>query len=243
MQIRSPQRRKFGSFRNAAACVRSWAQLPPWTHHRLRIGIESTVSSRGAGAHLSNPEFSQRLRRAIVRAAQLKLDKTPRLSILDIGCGGGFFVAVAKYLGHSCTGTELPADRLSSETRESYWRYLEALGCAQDCEMLVVRPFTPLCLGRQFDLITAGLVCFDEVSSTLTWSRLEWKFFFDDIQNYLTPNGRVFIELNARAEYARLRWYTPDTLAFFKSIGDVSGNLVMVTHTNDLRPGRRSTAS
>jgi len=225
-----PLLRLFGRLGNFARRARSGAQLPPWTHSRIRKAIEAAASSRpvkDGGVQLPDPEFSHRLRRAIVRAAMLKLDQPPRLSILDIGCGGGFFIAVAKFLGHSCTGTELHPEALSAHVRESYQRYLTALGCTADHEVLVVKPFEPLNLRRQYDLITAGLVCFDELPSG-AWSRREWEFFFDDIYRYLTPGGRVYIELNAHREHGGLRWYTPETLAFFKSIGQVRGNVVIV---------------
>src|SRR6185437_16659888 len=47
------------------------------------------------------------LRLNIKRAQDLKLQRCPPKSILDLGCGGGFFLYVCQHLGHSCVGLDI----------------------------------------------------------------------------------------------------------------------------------------
>src|SRR3977135_110417 len=47
------------------------------------------------------------LRLNIVRAQDLKLQGCGPKSVLDLGCGGGFFLFVLQQLGHTCLGVDI----------------------------------------------------------------------------------------------------------------------------------------
>jgi len=227
--------------------VRSWIQylrsashIHPIALERIRRDIERRAGerydrlfvrdSRKSVVRIPKAEVRRRLRGAIIRAARLGLNSPPHLDILDIGCGAGFFIAVAKYLGHRCTGTDLPDSVLSGEFADFYSACLEAFDCKADRQVLIVRPYEPLKLPRRFDLITAGLICFDDRGSEGGWSRHEWEYFVNDARQYLTEGGRLFLEFNEHAEYGRWRWYRPETLSYFAQIGQVNRNTVIVTN-------------
>jgi len=207
-------------------------EFTPFDMERVRREIASRIETvdrqapRDPRASISSTEFNHRLRGSIVRAARLGLHRSPRLSILDIGCGSGFFLSVCKYFGHDCTGTDLPPEQLARGMAQVYEELLRAQDCFQDCRILVVRPWQPLVLDRKFDMITSNLICFNEYPSGDRWSRSEWEFFLNDIKQYLVPGGRLFLEMNEQKAYGRLRWYDPETLAFFRGIATVEQNRV-----------------
>jgi len=203
-------------------------QMEPIYVHHL-----SGASGDAAGGGISGEEFNKRLRIAILRAVRLGLHHEPKLSVLDIGCGAGFFVAVAKYFHHECTGGDLPADLLSPATKATYELCLEALRCGEQRRVLAVKPYEPLALGREFDLITAGLICFNEYPSGATWSRPEWEFFLQDVGRYCRPGGRLYLEFNEHREHGALRWYDEPTRALFSRVGVLSRNKFIYTRPYD----------
>ena len=92
----------------------------------------------------------------IYRAAQLGLHVSPALHILDIGCGPGYFMAVARALGHQCEGVDAPEDYLTGIERRVYSELLEALHCRAYASPLLIERFVPLPFGeKRYDLITA----------------------------------------------------------------------------------------
>jgi len=190
------------------------------------LAAQFLVSGSGSCSpeFLTRSDFNHRLRVGILRAVRLGLHKTPPMSILDIGCGAGFFVAASKYFGHRCTGTDLPADKLSPALSIAYEKCMRALGCLHDRRPMQVRPFEPLGFDERVDLITAGLICFNEYGDGRLWSRPEWEFFLADVRRCLEPNGRVFLELNEHPEFGRLRWYDRATMELFQSVGHLDKN-------------------
>ena len=55
------------------------------------------------------------LRLNIVRAQDLKLHRCSPQSVLDLGCGGGFFLFILQQLGHSSLGLDIDAFPLFTE--------------------------------------------------------------------------------------------------------------------------------
>ncbi|HZJ38326.1 MAG TPA: class I SAM-dependent methyltransferase [Chthoniobacterales bacterium] len=149
------------------------------------------------------------LRLNIVRAQDLKMHRCPPQSVLDLGCGGGFFLYVLHHLGHSCLGLDIQGFPLFGELLSLFrierriWR---------------IRPFEALPnLGRKFDLITAFSIDFNrEGNSERWWGPSEWAFFLDDLVGRLNPGGRIFLGLNPRKDGS---YYTAELLDFFRKRG------------------------
>jgi len=149
------------------------------------------------------------LRLNIVRAQDLKLHLCPPQSVLDLGCGGGFFLFVTRHLGHSSLGIDIDIFPLFTELVDLF--KVERRFCS-------IRPFVPIPnLGRKFDLITAFSIDFNRDSSrNWWWGPPEWAFFFEDLKGHLNPGGRVFLGLNPKnnGEY-----YTSELRRFFLDLG------------------------
>jgi SAM-dependent methyltransferase len=145
----------------------------------------------------------------IVRAQDLKLHRCPPKSVLDLGCGGGFFLFVLQHLGHTCLGLDI----------EEYPLFTQLLDLFHvERRIWSIRAYEPLPdLGRKFDLITAFSIDFNRESKRdWWWDAPEWEFFLDDMQRHLKPGGRIFLGLNPgyNKEY-----YSPELRDFFLSRG------------------------
>jgi SAM-dependent methyltransferase len=163
------------------------------------------------------------------RAAALGLHAQTGLRILDLGCGPGYFLAVARAHGHECCGVDLPESGFSPVERRVYGEILEALGCRHLASPLTIERMAPLALEGQYDLITAFWICFNRHRQPDEWGAPEWRFFIQDALGRLRPGGSMFLELNAHPErYGALRWYDPDTLAYLRSVGTVEKNRVRI---------------
>jgi SAM-dependent methyltransferase len=149
------------------------------------------------------------LRLNIIRAQDLQLHRCPPKSVLDLGCGGGFFLFVLQQLGY--TGLGLDIDEFPLFTR-----LLELFQVER--RLWTIRPFEPLPdLGRKFDLITAFSIDFNRESKRdWWWGPSEWAFFLDDLERHLNPGGRIFLGLNPSKNK---EFYTPELREFFLARG------------------------
>lgn len=149
------------------------------------------------------------LRLNIVRAQDLKLHRCPPLSVLDLGCGGGFFLFILQQLGHSCLGLDIEAYPLFPELLDLF---------RVERRVWTIRPFEALPdLGQKFDLITAFSIDFNRESKReWWWGPAEWAFFLDDLKRHHNPSGRIFLGLNPRNDG---KYYTPQLREFFLSRG------------------------
>lgn len=169
----------------------------------------------------------------IYRAAQLGLQSGPKLRIVDIGCGPGYFLAVARALGHQARGVDAPDSFLTTVERRVYTELLTALGCAQNVSPLLIERFVPLPFGEErYDLITAFWICFNRHRQADSWGADEWRFFVEDAGRHLREGGRLLLELNEDAErYGELRYYDQATLAYFRSVGLVDRQRVVIAQS------------
>jgi SAM-dependent methyltransferase len=149
------------------------------------------------------------LRLNIVRAQDLKLHRCGPKSVLDLGCGGGFFLFILQQLGHTCQGLDIDEFPL-------FTQLLELFGV--DRRIWTIRPYEPLPdFGRKFDLITAFSIDFNRESKRdWWWGPSEWAFFLDDLNRHLNPGGRIFLGLNPGQNK---EYYTPELRDFFLTRG------------------------
>ena len=124
------------------------------------------------------------------RVQELKLDRSPPKQILDLGCGAGFFLFLAKQSGHKCLGLDVGDFSLSNEL-------IELFGLERVTWKL--RAFQPLPeFGRKFDLITGFSAAFNRSEDeSRGWNFEEWKFFLDDLDRHLKRGGEILLEINS----------------------------------------------
>jgi cyclopropane fatty-acyl-phospholipid synthase-like methyltransferase len=135
------------------------------------------------------------------RVQSLELDRSPPKQILDLGCGAGFFLFLAKQFGHKCLGLDVGDFPLSNELIELFalervtWR---------------IRAFQPLPdFGRKFDLITGFSAAFNRnEDESRGWNPEEWKFFLDDLDRHLESGGQILLEINSGKDQR----YFPDEI-------------------------------
>src|SRR5947208_9714397 len=143
------------------------------------------------------------------RVQDLKLHRSSPKHVLDLGCGGGFFLFILKGLGHSVLGLDVGRVSLFTELLDLFdvprvvWR---------------IEAFKPLPdLGEKFDWITAFSVNFNLYHpSQRRWGAAEWDFLLRDLQRHLASGGKIFFGLNPL--YAG-DYYTPELHDFFLSRG------------------------
>jgi SAM-dependent methyltransferase len=130
------------------------------------------------------------MRTNVKRVRDLRLKKAPpRLRILDIGCGSGYFLHIAKCLGHDVLGLDVDREPIFRET-------VSLLGLKRIVHR--IEPFKALPdTGAPFDLITAHMTCFNRNDDGTPWGVKEWEFFLNDMASRLTLIGRLQFDLNA----------------------------------------------
>ena len=166
-------------------------QLPP---DQVRAVQErhSGVISKGEH-HRKWLDVESHMQRAAREAMALGLDESEPLNILDIGCGAGYFLAVARHLGHNTIGLDMSDNEVFND-----FIALMAIPRVIHC----ITPFTPLPdFDRRFNLITGFEVRFNwkikRKSRLDRWAYDEWSYFLDDCRSKLAPGGRMRLELNA----------------------------------------------
>ncbi len=144
----------------------------------------------------------------VQRVRELELDYAPPSSVLDIGCGAGYFLYICKTLGHEVLGLDM----------DSFPMFRELTKLLEVPRVITrIDAFRPLPkVDRRFDVITAHLICFNAHKSEKLWGPAEWDFFLDDLASHLTPGGRVWLELNREYDGS---YYSPELAAFFRSRG------------------------
>ena len=124
---------------------------------------------------------------SIVNFLKLK-DSTP-LNILDIGAGAGQFLKLCAAYGHTVQGTEIP-EVVNSAVSELYKHY------NVDIFPLIIKKAEKIILPQQYDIITTARTVFDREDGYYTAS--DWLAWKDNMLEYLTPNGRLFIKTNLK---------------------------------------------
>ena len=130
------------------------------------------------------------MRTNVKRVRDLRIKKAPPcLRILDIGCGSGYFLHIARCLGHDVLGLDIDREPVFRET-------ISLLGLKRIVHR--IEPFRPLPdTGARFDLITAHMTCFNRYEDGTPWGTKEWEYFLRDTAARLTSTGRLQFDLNA----------------------------------------------
>jgi SAM-dependent methyltransferase len=147
------------------------------------------------------------LRSKMMRAIELGLDKAAQASVLDLGCGAGYFLYCCKYLGHNVHGIDLP-------DYQFYRDMITLFGLSRTGFRIEAHKPLPL-LDRRFDVITAHQICFNGHKTERLWGVQEWHFFLNDLgENYLNPGGTIALEFN---EEPSIGFYTRELRKYFES--------------------------
>ena len=125
------------------------------------------------------------LKRHIARVQDLQLHRSPPKVILDLGCGGGFFLFVARQYSHSVMGLDIDEFPLLRELTVLF---------SVPRTVWTIQPFQPLPdFEQKFDWITAFSTRFNrDREDRNVWGVKEWGFFLDDLSRHLRPGGKVF---------------------------------------------------
>ena len=139
------------------------------------------------------------LKRHVAKIQDLQLHRPPPRAILDLGCGGGFFLFIAQHFGHSGIGLDVDEFPLFRELTNLL---------AVPRVVWTIAPFQPLPeFDRKFDLITAFSTRFNrDPADVHIWGVKEWNFLLDDLSRRLQPGGQVFLEINS----GKVNRYYPD---------------------------------
>lgn len=158
---------------------------------RVLAGVDQNrlreIQQRYAGAKYADVDHWLRVNRE--RVQDLKLHRSPPQRVLDLGCGGGFFLFILKRFNHSVLGLDVDESPLFTEL-------LEVFGVPR--VVFKIRPFEPLPdLKGKFDWITALSIGFDRDRETnARWGIKEWDFLLRDLQRYLAPGGKIYLTVN-----------------------------------------------
>jgi SAM-dependent methyltransferase len=151
------------------------------------------IQARYAGAREKFAKYADVehwLTRHLLRIRQLGLDRSQPKAILDLGCGGGFFLFLAKQFGHSVHGLDIDEFPLFAEL-------VDLLGVPRTAWR--IEAFVPLPpLGQTFDWVTGFSTHFNrDRNHERGWTAAEWNSFLDDLNRFLAPGGQVFFEINS----------------------------------------------
>ncbi len=128
------------------------------------------------------------LRSKMMRVVELGLDKLAQASVLDLGCGAGYFLYCCKYLGHNVHGMDLP-------DYEFYRDMIALFGLSRTG--FRIEPYKGLpALNKRFDVITAHQICFNGHKTETLWGVDEWDFFLGELKKITSIPG-VSLRLNS----------------------------------------------
>jgi cyclopropane fatty-acyl-phospholipid synthase-like methyltransferase len=154
------------------------------------------------------------------RVHEFKLNASPPKNILDLGCGAGFFLFLAKQFGHRCSGVDVDNFPLSNEL-------IEVFGVERVTHR--IRAFRPLPeFGEKFDLTTAFSSAFGRSEDeSRGWTVEEWRFFLDDLDRHRSPGGEILLEINSGKDK---RYFPAEVREFFLKRGaTIDGERVRFT--------------
>lgn len=192
---------------------------------RVRAAVDWEAFERVRAAHQQpdadplgpNKYFDHErfLRLNVERAVELGLDRSPPQRILDLGCGVGWLLFVARQLGHDALGLDFDVAMGNGADTAHFGPLLEVFGARRALHEIVRFEKLPD-LGR-FDLVTAYQIRFNRPNKPDKWGVPEWRFFLADLKTHLAPRGRV--ELNFNQTRATGEIHSPELLDEWDALG------------------------
>lgn len=178
------------------------------------------IQKRYAGQKYADVDHWLRVNRE--RVQDLKLHRVPPKRVLDLGCGGGFFLFILKRFNHSVLGLDIDQSPLFREL-------LEVFDVPRKIFRIQLREPLPN-LQHQFDWITAFSIGFDRDSATKSrWGTREWDFLLRDLQSRLAPGGKIYLTVNPLPDGKT--YLTPELRDFFLSRGaDIERERIFFKH-------------
>jgi SAM-dependent methyltransferase len=199
---------------------RSIFRLP---FERVLAGVDQNrlreIQQRYAGAKYADVDHWLRVNRE--RIQDLKLHRCSPQRVLDLGCGGGFFLFMLQRLNHSVLGLDVDESPLFTEL-------LEVFGVPR--LVFKIKPLAPLPdLKDKFDWITAFSIGFDRDRGTSArWGIKEWDFLLRDLHRRLAPGGKIYLTVNPLRHGDYL---TPELRDFFSNHGaDIERERIFFAH-------------
>lgn len=151
-------------------------------------------------------------------AISMGLDRSPPLTILDIGAGGAHFARACQEFGHTVTSidVEVPV----------YEDISILLGVRRT--IMRVEPKVPLPnFDRKFDMVTAVAINFSFVDGA-GWPMDNWLFFLNDLmRNQFRFPARLYLNLNQECRGDQLV-YNPELLSFCARLGAATTSLGVI---------------
>jgi 2-polyprenyl-3-methyl-5-hydroxy-6-metoxy-1,4-benzoquinol methylase len=187
------------------------AQRPPlYEKGDAEMWTDAYISRQLLEIHL-NPEIDSATRTPvnIQRTLQLIRDfcRKPRMDILDLGCGPGFYLEQLARLGHRCTGVDFSENSIAYATRQAKEKGLDITYMCQN--------YLELDFENQFDLV---LLIYTDLGVLLPGERSR---LLKKIHRALRPEG-IFIfdvvnERNGDRKFREDSTWTYNATGFWRS--------------------------
>ncbi|MEO8926235.1 MAG: hypothetical protein ABI306_03645 [Caulobacteraceae bacterium] len=152
----------------------------------------------------------------VARVFSMGLVNAPPARILDLGTGGGHFLAVCNVLGHETIGLDLEVPL--------YVELCALMGVDRRTYRVESAEPLPSNLGK-FDLITAFQIKFDALGVDakrryVYWSLADWRDFIHGLTSErMRYPGRLFLDLNSRVLPDNTREPFMDVIAACRAAG------------------------
>lgn len=154
---------------------------------------------------LKYTDYNRQLKRAFEIYFLIQKNFKNYKSILDLGCGVGYFLYINKYFKKEAFGIDwYKSNKYYNENSIEFIKEYNKILDIKPINYKINNNFNPKII-KKFDLITAFSANFDGVYKNRykfkPWSYDEYEMFFKKIKNYLKPGGKFFIKFNSKWEY------------------------------------------